>query len=166
MKYFFVGFMGSGKTYWAKKLAQKLQTPFFDLDECIEKQQCKTITAIFETEGEYFFREKETAMLIEIIQNNNNFVTACGGGTPCYHANMELMKHAGKVIYLEIDQVLESHYLKANDPKRPLTNTDSFLANMNILLEQRKPIYALSHKIVDPKILNNTNFAEIFLNDE
>lgn len=34
-KIFLIGFMGSGKTHWGRKLSEKLQLPFFDLDTVV-----------------------------------------------------------------------------------------------------------------------------------
>ena len=54
--------MGSGKSYWGRKLSEKLSLPFFDLDEQIESSEGKTISQIFAEEGEEYFRllEKDT----------------------------------------------------------------------------------------------------------
>ena len=56
MKIFLIGFMGSGKTYWGRKLGEKLRLPFFDLDEQIESNEAKPIPQIFAEEGEEYFR--------------------------------------------------------------------------------------------------------------
>ncbi len=40
---FLIGFMGCGKTYWGRQLAQKLQLPFFDLDEKIVEKEERSI---------------------------------------------------------------------------------------------------------------------------
>jgi shikimate kinase len=52
MKIFLIGFMGSGKSYWGRKLSEKLRLPFFDLDEQIESSEGKKISEIFAEEGE------------------------------------------------------------------------------------------------------------------
>ena len=36
-RYFLIGLMGSGKTYWAQRLAALLQMDWLDLDQQIEK---------------------------------------------------------------------------------------------------------------------------------
>src|SRR6187401_1227795 len=100
MKIFLVGFMGSGKTYWGKIWAQKNAMNFFDLDALIEEQEKKTIAAIFETEGEEYFREKE-AMVLRTLPGANDCIIACGGGTPCYHDNMKWMNEHGGTVYLD-----------------------------------------------------------------
>ena len=58
-KIFLIGFMGSGKTTIGKKLANKLNIPFFDIDEEVVNDEGKDIPTIFEVEGEDYFRQKE-----------------------------------------------------------------------------------------------------------
>ena len=48
-KIFLIGFMGSGKTTIGKKLANKLNIPFFDIDEEVVNDDGKDIPAIFES---------------------------------------------------------------------------------------------------------------------
>jgi shikimate kinase len=38
MKFFLIGFMGSGKTHWGELLAHELNLPFFDLDKVITEK--------------------------------------------------------------------------------------------------------------------------------
>ena len=47
LRVFIIGFMGCGKTHWGKYLAQKLQVPFFDLDEKIAEQEGRMQSLIF-----------------------------------------------------------------------------------------------------------------------
>ena len=44
MKFFLIGFMGSGKTFVGKRIAKELDLPFYDLDEYIEEKEGKTHT--------------------------------------------------------------------------------------------------------------------------
>jgi hypothetical protein len=55
MRYFLIGFMGSGKTYWANQWGSAFQLPVYDLDEEIEKQAGKSVAAIFREDGEDAF---------------------------------------------------------------------------------------------------------------
>src|SRR5215217_1973749 len=97
---FLIGFMGSGKTFVGKKLAQLLKTTFIDLDEVIEKSEEKTISQIFSQNGEEFFRERESHYL-KSLSERSNVVIATGGGTPCFHDNMKWMNENGITIYLK-----------------------------------------------------------------
>jgi shikimate kinase len=89
MKIYLIGFMGSGKTFLGRKLAELLRVPFFDLDNIIEEQYKRSITEIFQTEGEDFFRKIES----ELLRNwNKEGVIATGGGIIKYPDNREIFQ--------------------------------------------------------------------------
>ena len=58
---YIVGFMGSGKSTMGPVLASKMDRPFYDLDDLIEEEQERTISEIFESQGEEHFRKLESA---------------------------------------------------------------------------------------------------------
>jgi shikimate kinase len=120
MKIFLIGFMGSGKTHWGKRLSQKLSIRFFDLDEQIVAHEGKSISEIFAEKGEEYFRLLEQDVLHIIAESHDSFVVACGGGTPCYFNNIEYMNNTGTTvwIYTSVD-TLYSRLLGEKD-KRPL----------------------------------------------
>ena len=89
MRVFIVGFMGSGKSFWGRRWANILGLDFIDLDELIEHKLGKTVSQIFEQQGEELFREVEATEL-RLISNRENTIISCGGGTPCFHGNMEI----------------------------------------------------------------------------
>ncbi len=100
MKIFFIGFMGSGKTHWGKLVSEKLHIPFFDLDEQIVSHEGKPIPEIFAEHGEEYFRLLEKDILHIITESHENFVMACGGGTPCFYNNIDYMNKSGTTIWL------------------------------------------------------------------
>lgn len=100
MRIFLIGFMGSGKTFWGRKLSQKLSLPFFDLDEQVVNSENKSINQIFEGDGEEYFRQKEKEVLHIITESHASFVMACGGGAPCYFNNIEYMNQSGTTVWL------------------------------------------------------------------
>lgn len=101
MKYFLIGYMGSGKSSLGKLLAEELKIPFYDLDVYIEKQENQTIAEIFKTKGEIYFRRLEHEKLKELLKETEPMVLALGGGTPCYAGNMDLLLENGSSIYLQ-----------------------------------------------------------------
>jgi len=120
MKIFFIGFMGSGKTHWGKLVSEKLHIPFFDLDEQVVSHEGKSITEIFAEHGEEYFRLLEKDIVHIITESHENFVMACGGGTPCFYNNIDYMNKSGTTIWLNspID-VLYQRLIKQKD-QRPL----------------------------------------------
>ena len=100
MKIFLIGFMGSGKTYWGRKISQGLKIPLFDLDEKIVEREGKSISELFETLGEEGFRLLEKEILYMITESHETFVMSCGGGTPCYFNNIDYLKKNGTVVWI------------------------------------------------------------------
>lgn len=103
MKIVLVGYMGSGKTTVGKLLAKEMNLNFLDLDDYIETSEKKSISKIFEENGEIYFRKKEFEYIKEILLNKNNIVLSTGGGTPCYGENMNIILTATKnVFYIRV----------------------------------------------------------------
>jgi shikimate kinase len=162
MKIFLTGYMGSGKSTAGKKLATKLNFEFIDLDKFIESECGQTISEIFDTKGENEFRALEHNALKKLI-TKDNLVVACGGGTPCYYGNMELMNNNGITIYLKMSaETLASRLVNAKG-KRPLleNKTESELKDyITEHLEKREDIYHQAQYIVKGKNLNVDELVE------
>lgn len=165
---FLVGFMGAGKTTYGRVLAEQLNRPFIDLDEYIEKKTKRSINDIFSIDGEQVFREIETKFLKQLIdQSKEASVVSTGGGTPCFNNNMEAMKRAGKVIYLQasaqkIKENLEKSFKMGQI--RPLIsakNDEISLRKIFFLLNQRVHYYEQSHVICGIEGLQTSDLLTI-----
>lgn len=120
MKIYFIGFMGAGKTYWGRLVSEKLHIPFFDLDEQIVSHEGKPITEIFAEHGEEYMRLLEKDILHIITESHENFVMACGGGTPCFYNNIDYMNKSGTTIWLNSSIDVLYHRLVKEKQQRPL----------------------------------------------
>lgn len=153
MKIFLIGFMGSGKTTLGRLLADELQTSFIDLDERIERDQGMSVSRIFAEKGEDFFRELEASVLRNIVSGENDFVMACGGGTPCFHQNMAFMNKEGIPVWLDTPrEVLAERLLSAPD-QRPLISglsREQLRTFISERLEQRMQWYGQARLVIDP----------------
>lgn len=162
-KIFLIGFMGSGKSYWGRIWSAKTGLPHYDLDEEIEKKYKKTITEIFEELGENFFREAEQKALVKLMQLPEGIIS-CGGGTPCFYDNMEQMKSAGMVIYLQTTpaQILKNILSEPN--KRPLVNKlnikelEMYIENK---LQEREPVYFQAKFVWETKDLDENAIDKV-----
>lgn len=146
MIFFFIGFMGSGKSFFAQEISNTIQIPFVDMDIYIQEKESISIAQIFEQRGEDYFRLKEHEILKSLIQQykNKNVIIATGGGAPCYHNNMELMNHAGITIYFDLSINMLCQLLKNETEKRPLLKNLSeqdFFLFIQKKLSERKSFY-------------------------
>ena len=101
-KIFLIGFMGSGKSTFGKKLAKELQISFIDLDKVIEEKAKCSVNDIFKYLGEDTFRKMESDAL-KSFEHLDTFIMATGGGTPCYFNNIDYINDKGISIYIELD---------------------------------------------------------------
>ena len=97
--------MGSGKSTLGRRVAERLNWVFWDLDKYIEEMHARSVSQLFESQGEEVFRQIEAEALRDLIGSlppDVFHLVACGGGTPCYHQNIDAMKAAGVVFYLDV----------------------------------------------------------------
>lgn len=143
-----IGFMGSGKTSVGKYLADRLSYQFRDTDQVIEKKAGDSISHIFSVHGEEYFRNLETDLLKELVQNLEKTVVSTGGGLPIRGQNAMLLKELGYVVFLKaskqttLDRIL-------GDTTRPLLQGDDLEEKVERMLKIRTPIYEkTAHKII------------------
>ncbi|MEP5613816.1 MAG: shikimate kinase [Cyclobacteriaceae bacterium] len=118
-KIFLVGLPASGKTTFAKRLSEQINSTFLDLDAEIVKSTNQSITELFEKGGEPSFREVEKEVLTKVVKDHSQFVLATGGGTPCFFDNMDFMNRNGITIYINTPLEEITRRL-ADDSSRPL----------------------------------------------
>lgn len=163
MRYFLIGFMGCGKTYWGREWSKAFDLKHFDLDEEIEKREAKPVNEIFETAGEDAFRMMEKKVL-RTYMKFDQFIISCGGGTPCFFNNMDLMNKHGITIYLKssIEQLAER--LHKEKETRPLIAgmDDEVLKDfISKKLEQRDVFYSKAMYHLPANQLSQENFEKI-----
>ena len=150
MRIFLIGYMGSGKTTLGRKLAKILQHQFIDLDQYIEEHEGRSITHIFEEDGEDCFRKLERVYLHKVI-NEDDVVISTGGGTPCFFDNMDQMNEYGKTIYINMHPKALLPRLKSSKCNRPLLEGKDEKGMLDYVfktLQSREKYYHKAKKIV------------------
>lgn len=143
MRIYLIGYMGCGKSTAGKQLAAALAYSFLDLDDLLEKNQGRTISDIFASDGEQAFREieKETLHSTFIM---DNVVIATGGGAPCFFDNIHQMNKNGETIYIDMTTVELIDRLAGQIEHRPILNgksNDELHQFIGDALEKRNPFY-------------------------
>ena len=116
-----LGYMGCGKTTISNKLEAILNLPKFDLDQIIEKEYKMSISEIFNKKGQIEFRRIERIFLKKLLNNKDKSIISLGGGTPCYHDNMEIILKCSKnVFFINTSPELLSERLFKQRSKRPI----------------------------------------------
>lgn len=160
---FLVGMPAVGKSFWGEKIAAAHKLHFVDLDMVIAEQEKESIPGLFALYGEEGFRKIERTHLERTVATAiTDTVVACGGGTPCFYDNMELMKQAGTVVYLEADVPFLMENMKHTAQARPLLDeTKDLSSTLGSLLGDRKVFYEQAQHILSAKTISLTTFEEI-----
>lgn len=152
---FLVGYMGSGKTTIGRYVAQDLGWRFIDMDDYVESKIGCTISDYFASHGEAAFRKAEAEAVRELVKEDK-VVVATGGGSPCFEGNMDVMRHGGLTIYIEVSPANLAKRLAPAKAKRPIIagksddELESFIATQ---LAGREPFYRKAAMVVDGEAL-------------
>lgn len=163
VKIFLTGFMGSGKTFWGKIWAKENNLEFFDLDAEIERKLGQSVTEIFENKGEEYFRKIECDEL-KTFSDKENFILACGGGTPCFFDNMKWMNDNGITIYLQASAGEILQRIKNETQERPLLNKlnqSELLFFIEQKLKEREVFYKQAKYILAVSQLADNSLNEV-----
>ncbi len=141
-----IGFMGAGKSTISEFLKTVFAMEVIEMDQIIAERQGMSISDIFETYGEEYFRDLETSLLIE-MQSKKNMVISCGGGVPMRERNVVEMKKNGRVVLLTAKPETILNRVKDNHD-RPLLEGNKNVSFIAELMEKRREKYQAAADIV------------------
>ena len=135
----FLGMMGSGKSSIGSLVAKKLNLNFVDVDKEIEKELGLSISKIFETKGEDYFRKFEEKKTLKILKNNST-VISLGGGAFINKIIRKVVLKNHISFWLNWENETLINRIK-NSKKRPIAfkSTDNELID---LIKKRSNIYS------------------------
>ena len=159
------GMMGSGKSVIGKKLANKLEYNFIDVDKMIEIDSKKTIKKIFEEDGEEYFRNLEEKITIKILEHKDTIVSLGGGAIVNKNIRNSIKKNSFNV-YLSVDINILMNRLQYSKTrpliykknlKKELINLfnirEKFYLNADLIIKNEKNINETTESIIK-KIIN------------
>ena len=149
MRYFLLGYMGSGKTTLGKALSEHLGVDFVDLDVRSTAGVGRSIASFMEDKGELAFRKVEHTVLERLLSEiQGDVVVALGGGTPVFYNHMEALNAAGTTVFLDVSVVELARRLE-KDVDRPLIKDKDDVAEFVAKhLFERRPFYSLAqHRV-------------------
>ena len=135
----FLGMMGSGKSSIGSLVAKKLKLNFIDVDREIENELGLSISKIFETKGEDYFRKFEEKTTLKILKINSVVVSLGGGAFINKIIRNEVLKNHVS-FWLNWSNEILLNRIK-NSKKRPLAynSTENELID---LIKKRSNIYS------------------------
>jgi shikimate kinase len=142
-----IGFMGTGKTSVGRLVAEQLHFDYLDTDEIIQSRTGRTITDIFEKDGEPAFRKLEQQLVSELAARKRT-VIATGGGLPTNPVNLASLKTHALIVCLwaSPEKILER---VRNQTHRPLLRNSNPGLKIRELLAVREPFYRQADVLIN-----------------
>lgn len=146
-----VGLMGSGKTSVGRRLAKKLNLPFVDGDQEIEKAAGLSLIDVLKCFGEKEYRAGEARVMKRLLQGEP-CVLASGGGSFVAEQTRQLAKEHAITIWLKAD--VDTLYSRTAGRKhRPfLEGCDNHLkSKLESYIQEEYPYYSEADIIVETR---------------
>jgi shikimate kinase len=147
---YLTGFMASGKSTVARRLAERIGWEFVDLDAEIEARTGDSVAHIFSTRGEPEFRRIETETLNQWrrrVEAGRPAVIALGGGSFTQPAICEMLADHGLSIWLDCPlETINARIDEAERAARPLASDREAFRR---LYEERRVYYERAHFRID-----------------
>lgn len=141
-----IGFMGAGKSTISEYLSTEFALHVVEMDQLIVEREGMSISDIFDTYGEEYFRNLETNLLIE-MQSKTNMIVSCGGGVALREKNVQEMKKNGKVVLLTAHPETILERVKDSD-ERPLLEGNKNVEFISDLMDKRQSKYEAAADVV------------------
>ncbi len=143
-----VGFMASGKSSVGKELASRLGWNFEDFDAVIEERAGKSVSRIFEEDGEAEFRRLESGVAEELLARSDT-VVASGGGWPAQPGSWQVVAADTMSVWLQVSAAVAVRRATEQGPTRPLLDGDEVAERATALLLAREASYRCAGYALD-----------------
>jgi shikimate kinase/3-dehydroquinate synthase len=138
---------GSGKSTVGPRLAAHLGASYVDLDRAVEERAGRSVSEVFERDGEFAFRALERAAFEDALAGGA-VVIAAGGGALVDRAWRRAVLDRASVVGLTAPTDVLATRL-AGTHARPLLAGSDLRASLDRLLDLRRDAYPEVHCVVD-----------------
>jgi shikimate kinase len=145
-----IGFMGTGKSCVGRLVASALHFDYLDTDQVIEFRAHKSISQIFEQDGEPVFRDWERRVVEELTARKKTVISTWGG-LPANEANLASLKTHALVVCLWALPETIFERVRGHE-HRPLLNEPDPLAKIRQLLTAREGFYRQADVLVNTEV--------------
>jgi shikimate kinase len=153
-----IGYRCSGKSAAGERLAARLDVPFVDTDALIRSRTGRTAKELVDAVGWEAFRDAEREAIASLTLTRGT-VIALGGGAVLDQRNLAALQSHGTVVWLDADPATLASRMERDpgtgDGRPALGDGDDPIAEIAVVLDQRRPIYqAAADVTVDTSALN------------
>jgi XRE family aerobic/anaerobic benzoate catabolism transcriptional regulator len=144
-----IGLRGAGKSTLGAMLAERLETPFIELDRLIEQASGVTLNVIFDLYGQSGFRRLERRCLEQVLERHPRFVLSSGGSLVSEPATFERLLTTCFTVWLRATPEDHMQRVIAQGDMRPMADNDESMSDLRRILAVREPLYSMADTVID-----------------
>lgn len=137
-----VGLRGAGKSTVGRALALELEVPFVELDGRIEALAGLQLAEIFDVQGADAYRRYEAEALEQVLSEGERLVLATGGSIVSSPETFARLRRTCRTVWLRAEPAEHFQRVLDQGDRRPMRNRPRAMAELQTLLEERRPLYA------------------------
>ena len=153
----FLGMMGSGKSSIGNLVSKKLNLPFIDIDSLIIENTGMSISEIFNSKGEGYFRNLEEKITLKSLKKNKSVISLGGGGFLNTKIREEILANHFS-FWLNWEESILIKRIKDSE-KRPIAFKSTNL-EISAIIKKRSKIYTNAQFKVDCNKLTKTKIVQ------
>jgi XRE family aerobic/anaerobic benzoate catabolism transcriptional regulator len=139
-----IGLRGAGKSTVGPVLARRLKTEFVEIDKLVESAAGMSLSEVFATHGEAYYRELERESIIHLFAGPRGCVVVPGGSVVTDPETWGLIKRRCFTVWLHATPEEFMKRMRRQGDLRPMQGRPSAMDELKALLSRREPLYAES----------------------
>ncbi|MCX7171887.1 MAG: helix-turn-helix transcriptional regulator [Proteobacteria bacterium] len=156
-----IGLRGAGKTTLGVMLSKRLEVPFLELAQVIEREVGTPIPEIFALYGQAAYRRYERRSLESVIDGNEAFVLTPGGGIVSEPATFDLLLSSCHTIWIKASPEEHMARVTAQGDTR-LGGNEEAMQDLQRILAGRAALYNEADAVLDTSGKNiEQSFSEL-----
>ena len=156
-----VGVRGAGKSTIGERVAARLEIPFIELDQLIEREAGMSLVELFTLHGESYYRRLEREAMERLLTNSPPVVLATGGSVVTHPETWGLMRRQCHTVWLKARAKDHWNRVLAQGDLRPIANNPAARDELTALLRAREPLYSQAELVADTSRHSPDEVAEL-----